>query len=548
MTTDQIADARASAKPTRRAGWIAGSLAVFVILAVAHTWPLASAPRTLSRNDNADTVVHEWILAWVSHQAVHDPIHLFDANIFYPERYTLAYSDPLIVESAMAAPLLWMGASPVLAYNIVLIAGFALTGWVTSLVVARWTGSLVAGLVSGSLVAFNAFTLTRLPQIQDQHLEFFPLVLVALDRLLARPGARRALDLTGSYVLQALTGQYFLVFTAISIVAATMVRPREWMGARGRRFLLWAALSACAAIVLLLPVLWPYYLVSRDQGLNRSLEETAGYSAHLSSYLATGGRLHFAWWSRRFFESDALFPGVAALGLTGLAIGSGVALEDRRARMAVAIGVVAAALSFGPAFPPYRWLYYAVPVMSGIRGAARFGQIALVAIGILAGFGLAAMHRRRSGRLGVALSIVLLIVVNAEAWRAPIGYSTYRSAPAVYDALDTVGPGAVLVWIPFHAPDRPWLDAPYMLISTRSWPRMLNGYSGFRPPSYDRHYAALAGFPDDTSIKYLQALGVTHVLVDSRNMRPAQLDRLPQFQALRLWVTDGNLRIFLLAP
>ena len=162
----------ASTPPARDRGaaWFVGSLALFVLLAVAHTWPLASAPRTWSRNDNADTVLHEWIMAWVSHQAVHDPIHLFDANIFHPERYTLAYSDPLIVESAMAAPLLWTGASPVLAYNIVLIAGFALTGWATSLVVARWTGSLLAGLVSGSLVAFNAFTLTRLPQIQfTQH-------------------------------------------------------------------------------------------------------------------------------------------------------------------------------------------------------------------------------------------------------------------------------------------------------------------------------------------------------------------------------------------
>ena len=539
----------ASASPARdrRAGWIAGSLALFVLLAVAHTWPLASAPRTLSRNDNADTVLHEWIIAWVSHQAAHDPIHLFDANIFYPERYTLAYSDPLIVESAMAAPLLWTGASPVLAYNIVLIAGFALTGWATSLVVARWTGSLLAGLVSGSLVAFNAFTLTRLPQIQDQHLEFFPLVLVALDRLLAKPGARRALELTGSYVLQALAGQYFLVFTAISIVVATAVRPRDWMGTRGRTFLLWAALAAVGAIVLLAPVLWPYYLVGRDQGLNRSLEETAGYSAHLSSYLATGGRLHFVWWSHRFFGNDALFPGLAALALAAVAVATGVALGDRRARMALAIGAVAVALSFGPAFPPYRWLYAVFPLMRGIRGAARFGQIALLAIGMLAGFGLAAIQRRRPGRQAVALSIGLLIAVNAEAWRAPIGYSTYRGAPAVYDALDTIGPGAVLVWLPFHMPDSHWLDAPYMLISTRSWPRMLNGYSGFRPPSYDRHYAALAGFPDETSITYLQGLGVTHVLVDSRNMRRGQLDRLPQFQVLRLWMTDGNLRIYQLA-
>ena len=86
LTTDF---ASAPAKRPRRARMVAGTLVLFVGLAIAHTWPLASAPRTWSRNDNADTVLHEWIMAWVTHQAVHDPIRLFDANIFYPERHTL---------------------------------------------------------------------------------------------------------------------------------------------------------------------------------------------------------------------------------------------------------------------------------------------------------------------------------------------------------------------------------------------------------------------------------------------------------------------------
>jgi hypothetical protein len=531
----------------RRAGTALATLGLFTVLAVAHTWPLAAAPRTLSRNDNADTVLHEWILAWVTHQAVHDPTHLFDANIFYPERHTLAYSDPLFVEACMAAPLLWAGASPVLAYNLVLIAGFALTGWAMSFLVSKWTGSLLAGMLSGTLVAFNAFTLTRLPQIQDQHLEFFPLVLLTLDRLLAWPRAREAMKLAGYVVLQALTGTYFLVFTAISIVAATAARPREWVGVRGRAFLTWAALAALMAIVLLAPLLWPYYLASREQGLNRSLDETALYSAHVTDYLATGGRLHFAWWSHRFFRNDALFPGLTALGLAGVAVASGVAVRDRRARMVVAFGVVAFALSFGPAFPPYRWLYHVFPLMSGIRGAARFGQIALVSIGILAGFGLVAIQRRMPQRRAVVLSVFLLLAANVEAWRAPIGYFPYRGIPPVYDALDTIGPDAVLVWVPFHSPTQVWLDAPFMLISTRSWHPMLNGYSGFTPASYERHAAALNDFPDEASVRYLQDAGVTHVLVDGRNMRRRQLDRLPQFQALSLLVTDGNLRIYQLA-
>src|SRR4051812_7966 len=104
------------------------SLACFILLAALHSWPLATAPGGLSRNDTADTVHHEWILAWDAHQLANDPLHLFDTNTFYPERDTLAYSDHLIVQGVMAAPLLWAGASPVLAYNVVLIAGLALTG------------------------------------------------------------------------------------------------------------------------------------------------------------------------------------------------------------------------------------------------------------------------------------------------------------------------------------------------------------------------------------------------------------------------------------
>src|SRR5262245_4733979 len=84
---------------TRRIFPAAASLALFAGLAVLHTWPLATAPGTLSRNDNGDMVLHEWILAWVAHQIVTDPLHLFDANIFFPERHTLAYSDHLIVQS-----------------------------------------------------------------------------------------------------------------------------------------------------------------------------------------------------------------------------------------------------------------------------------------------------------------------------------------------------------------------------------------------------------------------------------------------------------------
>jgi uncharacterized membrane protein SirB2 len=305
------------------------SLALFVLLAVGHTWPLATAPGTLSRNDNDDTVLHEWTIAWVAHQVVHDPVHLFDANIFYPERDTLAYSDHLLPQSMMAAPILWTGGSPVLAYNLLLIAGFALTGWTMSLVIHRWTGSWTAGILSGSLMAFNAFTLTRLPQIQDQHFEFFPLALLALDRLFAQPRLKYALQLAGWFVLQALTCSYLLVFTSISLAVAAFVRPEPWLTPRLRTLAGYVLLAAAVAMAALAPFLVPYWIVSREVGLVRSLHEVARYSAHFDTYLATGGSLHFTLWSAKFFHrarGDALFPGFVALALAAVALVTGVAV------------------------------------------------------------------------------------------------------------------------------------------------------------------------------------------------------------------------------
>lgn len=523
-----------------------GSLGLFALLAIIHTWPLASAPGTYSRNDTADTVLHEWIMSWVAHQILTDPLHLFDANIFYPARHTLAYSDHLFVQSMLGAPVLWAGASPVLAYNLVLIAGLALTGWTTSLVVQRWTGSWLAGILSGSLLAFNSFTLTRLPQLQDLHLEFFPLALFALDRLLTAPNANHALRLAGWFVLQSLTGTYLMVFTSLSLVAATAARPREWLGPAFRALAPWAALAAVVSIVALMPFLIPYFRANRDAGLERSLADTVRYSAEITDYLAAAGRVHFELWSRRFFQGDALFPGVMALALAGIAVGSAQAFKEPRARMVLAVGATAFALSFGPAFPPYRWLYAVFPLMSGIRGAVRFGQIVLAAIAILSGFGLAHLQRRFPNRWMVPAALLLLAAAHLEALRAPMGFTPNPGIPAVYDVLRRTADNAVLVWVPFQPSPRFHMNAPYMLASTRFWRPMLNGYSGFKPASYYEHVKALANFPDEASIQYLHEHGVTHVIVDGAEMKPDRTARLAAFPQLTLLADDGNFRIYVL--
>ena len=518
------------------------SLALFALLALVHTWPLATAPGWLSRNDNADTVHHEWILAWDAHQLLSDPWHLFDANVFHPLRDTLAFSDHLFVQALMGAPLLWSGASPVLVYNLLLIAGLALTGWTTSLVVARWTKSRLAGLISGSLMAFNALSLTRFPELQDQHLEFFPLALWALDRLLTTPRLAYAVHLAGWFALQALTGGYLLVFTALSLVASVVARPADWIGPRFRRVAGWLLLSAVVAGLALTPFLLPYLRVSREHGFTRSMEEVAEFSAHFTDYLATGGRFHFEVWSHRFYDGDALFPGVIASGLVVVALAGGVAWKDARARMALAFGLVAFAVSFGPAFPLYGALTTIFPIMTGIRGAVRSGQLFLVAVAILAGFGWTFLQRRLGRRL-VATGVALFLGVHLEALRAPIRYRAFDGISPIFDSLKTVD-SAVVACFPFPRPLESFHNVDCMLASTRFWKPLLNGYSSFIPELYAREAAALDAFPEGTTLEHLRSLGVTHVVVFMDKLSAPRVARLSEHPELSLWKSDRSARIY----
>ncbi|MCU0256792.1 MAG: hypothetical protein MUF60_08600, partial [Vicinamibacterales bacterium] len=377
----------------------AGALAVSLALAVLHTWPLATAPAVLSRHDNADTMLNEWIVAWVAHQAPRDPLHLFDANIFHPEPRALAFSEHMTVQGLMGAPAAWLGAPPLLVYNLLVLAGLVLSAWSMWLLLWRWTGSRASGAIAGMLVAFNAHTLTRLPHLQALHVEFLPVVLLALDRVLVARRRRDAVLLGIASALQGLTSNYLLVFTIVAVAVGIAVRAGELRRPAPARVAGLLAVSASVAALLLAPFLYPYYLTQREQGLTRSLDEVALYSSTWRDYLATAGRLHYAAWSHRFLEgATALFPGVIALALAGVGLVARPGLRDARIRMAAAIGAAGLALSFGPALPGYAALYRWLPLLQGVRGAARFGFLALVAAAVLAGFGAAALRARWRAR------------------------------------------------------------------------------------------------------------------------------------------------------
>ena len=530
-----------SAQPVKEAklgGW-AGPLLLILAATVIHTWPLALAPGTHSRNDNGDAQLNAWILAWVEHTLPRDPMHLFQANIFYPARDVLAFSEPLIVPAILGAPVAWLGGSPVLVYNLMVIAGFALSALAAYALMLRWTHDRIAALLAGTTFAFNTHTLTRLAHVQGLHIYGLPMALLATDRIITDGRTRHGVWLAAWMIILAYTSGYLLVFASISVAIAIIVRVREWLP-RWRTVLASVAVATGAAALLILPLWIPYHRAATEQGMSRSLQAVADYSATPKGYLAAAGTIHRSTWSGRFFRDpvDSFFPGIVlivmAVAAVALSFRAGrneePTLTRRRVLMLIVIGAAGVVLSLGTATPVYGWIYTIFPPMHGLRAAARFGNLFLLAMSALAAFGLAQLRRRVPSAIAATIGVAALVLANAEALRAPFDYRPFTGIPRLY-ALLADQPHVVLAEVPFYPRQAVFENAEYVLNSTTHWQPLMNGYSGYTPASYVDYANVFWYFPRDYAIDAMKRAGVTHVMVHPDRFGHDAADVLRQVDA-----------------
>ncbi|MGE5815444.1 MAG: hypothetical protein ACM36C_13225 [Acidobacteriota bacterium] len=134
---------------------------------------------------------------------------------------------------------------------------------------------------------------------------------------------------------------------------------------------------------------------------------------------------------------------------------------------------------------------------------------------------------------------------NAEALRAPLGYTAAIPIPDAYDILARER-RAVIVEFPFPAPLRFHLNTEYMLASTHYWHPLVNGYSGFVPASYVKTWNLVNGFPNNSALRALRDIGVTHVVVHYESPTPIieTLPRMPLPAALERMVETPALGIY----
>ncbi len=311
------ADRRARARDLWLVILLYGSLTLLL------AYPLSLNPTTLRLPTGPDGDLCMWILAWDAHAFIHQPLAIFDANIYYPQHLTLAYAENLIGSALFAAPVLWLTGNLTLASNFVGLFSCLLCG-VGAYVLARRLGVGLAGaVVSGLIFAFSPPRFFRIGQLHLAAVQWIPFGLSALHAYLDR-GRKRDLRLAvGFFTLQALSSGYGAVFMSVSM--AGLLAYRVVLGEPIRPFRRIRDLGL-TGVVLLLPTVYvflQYRAVQLDVGLRRGL---GGWGVDPASFIASPSHLQrfvlSAFGAEGVYQAANafLFPGYLPLLLAAAAL------------------------------------------------------------------------------------------------------------------------------------------------------------------------------------------------------------------------------------
>src|SRR5678815_2366305 len=262
---------------------------VFCIFTALVTWPYVTRLRDVVV-DPGDPYLIAWILWWDYHQTFTDPLNLFHANIFYPLKYTLAFSEHSYGISMLFFPMYALGFRPLTVHAVALFMGFALSGYGAFRLGRTLTGSSAVGWVSGIIFAFIPFRFNMMSQVAYVFSPWIPLVFEALVLFARERSTKRAVWLGVAFFLNGLTTISWFAFTLVPFAlyaTILLTRYRLW---REREFWQKGIGALAVASLALVPFMLPYLRVSKMYGFKRSIEEIKYYSAMPIHWLSVENR------------------------------------------------------------------------------------------------------------------------------------------------------------------------------------------------------------------------------------------------------------------
>jgi len=506
-------------------------------------------PFSLHLTDGALNTIDPLFYAWnLSHNAdsfMGGIPAMLNTNIFYPLTNTIAYSDTLWAQSLLTNPIIWLTHNPLLAQNIAILISFPLSAIFFYLLAHYLTGNTLAAAIGGIFFAFSYPRLAQighLPMITSQWLSLYILSLLKFLNV----GHRRNFILACLWYVLALTSSlYFgvlLVPATAVVLVADFLRNHELNLYKSRLAII---LPLIIPFVILVTIaVFPYIRLKIEYpDIRRNLDDVTHLRASPVDYVSV---LPTSLVASKILPKNtsehALFPTLTVLSLALI----GILRSKRKERFFIytflGIAFVSFILSLGneQAFAmgnfstgsltlPYTWLYNLSPLFQTIRVPARFSIFVILSLSALAAFGIDHLLRKKKKALVYGAVILFFI----EIWQVQTPFITIPPVPRVYQWLMQQPEPMILAEMPvslfyhgtkmenqleknytkLHRTDTYALETYRIYFSSFHKKRMINGYSGFLPDSYNKLAETMESFPSSYTIDVLQKIGVTHAVV-----------------------------------
>ena len=416
----------------------------------------------------------------------------------------------MILPAIAAWPLAWIGVHPVVAYNLLLLATFVLSGLAAYVLVRALDLGTAAAWIAAVAFSFSTFRINHFSHLEMQMAMWMPLTLLALYRLLDTKRPRYVALAAGALAAQWYSSMYFGLFLPLHSrfysdpgdrledpAAAHRPRVRPIPDRRSDRVPAWDEIFANEA--------------DPRHPANRKCRRVQCDGQRLSAS-DRRAQVYRTFLPMRINGERALFPGFTVLILA--IIGAWPPLTPTRAALIVA-GLIAFDGSLGLNGLLYPLLYRLAFPFQSIRVPARFDMLVTLTLAVLAAYGASRVLSRvttRTARFVVVAALTGLLMVDS--WPRYDTMPMWEAPPSIYQSLPA---NAILFEFPVHPPaDRFLENVVYMYFSMWHWRPMVNGYSGFNPQQYGETLLGTRGFPSPPALVYLKSAGVTHVTVHCR--------------------------------
>lgn len=501
------------------------------LLSIVMTWPLLIHLGDVVPRDIGDPLAEAWQPAWGGHALIHQPLHYFDANRFWPLKDSLAFGDALIGY----APTGIIGRGPhaaMVRYDLLFLFAYALA-FFGAYLLARELGLSPAGAaIAGAAFAFAPYRLE-----QDGHLQVISSGGIPLAIAFAVRGIRlkRPWWLFWAWVVAAwqvsigwvlgLPFAYGLAGAVAIGVVAWLVRSRPPLP---RPMLIAGAAGAVLFIAVSYWIAHPYlYIADNFPASRRSPHEVAAFSGPLKVLLSAPEE-NWVWGSATAgirnslptLQEKTLFPGTVIVLLSVVGLWSSSLSRRTRIGLGIlAVAIIVLELGFreeGGLLWPYRVLYDVLPGWDAIRTPGRLATFSSLVLALLAAAGGEALLRAvRRTRLpawsGAAVAGLLVLVIVTEGRSLPFDPFDNQAIPDVPPAQASTNE------IPTPQLHLPALTAKenraYQLASTDGFPDMVNGRASTNPAVVLDLVKHMATFPDAATVRELQDYGVRTVIL-----------------------------------